>query len=249
MVQPFHNLPLQDTVFKGYYKTVASRHSIKTNVIDGYYHVYNRGVGKRRIFKDKQDYLVFTNYLKEYLSPPFDPSTITVDVHFKDTVFKGVPRQPKNYYKKVELLVYCLMPNHFHLLLKQLSDNSMKEFLHSLCLRYSMYFNKKYRRVGPLFQGRFRGIQVLDDSYLLHLSRYIHLNPSDNFKRLENAYSSYAEYLNKRNTKWIHTQDVIKHFNKKVLPEYRKFNNYEKFVTGYNNNELIALEIGGLTLE
>ncbi len=192
---------------------MASRNSIKSDVKGGYYHVYNRGVEKRTIFEDEMDYKVFLGYVKEYLSPKDDSKKI-LQITFKDTVFKGVPRLPKNYSDRIELLVYCLMPNHFHFLLKQSQKGWMKQFVHSLLLRYSTYFNKKYGRVGPLFQGRYKAVLVDNDAYLLHLSRYIHLNPSEYSSNLVEAYSSYSDYLGFRNASWVNTKTILDYFNR-----------------------------------
>jgi len=212
---------------------MASKNSIKPNLENAFYHAYNRGVEKRLIFQDDQDHKVFLSYLKEYLSPPPDPEKLLKSITFKDTVFKGIPRQPKNFHKRLELLSYCLMPNHFHLLVKQVAKTSMESFIHSLLLRYSMYFNKKYDRVGPLFQGRFKGVLIDNDSYLLHLTRYIHLNPSEYVKDLSAAYSSYAEYLGLRNTLWVKPDFILNFFNKTTLPEFIKVNSYRNFVENY----------------
>lgn len=79
--------------------------------------------------------------------------------------------------KIVEIVCYCLMPNHFHLLIKQLKDNGTQEFLSKITNSYTKYFNTKYRRVGPLLQGPFKAVLIETDEQLVHLSRYIHLNP------------------------------------------------------------------------
>jgi putative transposase len=128
---------------------MPSRYSIRLFAENTIYHVYNRGVEKRKIFLDEQDYKVFLNYLKEYLSPKLKPEEIIrKEFNLKDRIFKGVSRQPNNYCEQVELLAYCLMPNHFHFLIKQTEDkNSLTNFIHSLLLRYSMYFNKKYEKI------------------------------------------------------------------------------------------------------
>ena len=93
-----------------------------------------------------------------------------------------------------------------------------------------MYFNKRYERIGPLFQGRYKAKLITTDPYLLHLTRYIHRNPLEHSNDLENAYSSYSEYLGKRNTKWIKPDIVLKFFNKKTILELKKINSYKQFV-------------------
>src|SRR3989344_4502067 len=111
------------------------------------YHVYNRGNRKNKIFLNVKDYQRFLRKLKEY-TKKFD----------------------------VSLVCYCLMPNHFHLLLVQKDESAITKFMLSLCTSYSKYFNIKHELVGRLFQARFRAKIVETDEYLLHLSRYIHLN-------------------------------------------------------------------------
>jgi hypothetical protein len=122
------------------------------------------------------------------------------------------------------------MPNHFHLLVKQLNDRSISGFINSICTRYSMYFNKKYDRVGSLFQGPFRAVLVNNDEYLLHLSRYIHRNPLELNKNLESAYSSYKCYIGKQKIPWLKPDFILSYFNKKLNPEFKKVQNYQDFV-------------------
>lgn len=226
---------------------MPSRNSIKTYVKDGYYHVYNRGVEKRIIFKDEQDYRTFLKYLKEYLSPPALPEKLKVQFTLKGASFEGVPKQPKNYNKKIELLAFCLMPNHFHLLIKQSENKVIENFMRSLATRYSMYFNKKHERVGKLFQGHYKAALIENDNYLLHLSRYIHLNPSEFTNDLVNAHSSYSSYLGKKKLPWLCPGFVLTFFNNRVIPELKKANNYKNFVENYLHDSKEIL--GRLTLE
>lgn len=227
---------------------MASKNSIKLDIKGGFYHVYNRGVEKRIIFEDEMDYKVFLGYLKEYLSPEVDKNKFVHIITVKDTVFNGVPRQPNNYHKKVDLLAYCLMPNHFHLLIKQLEKGGMKNFIHSLLLRYSRYFNQKYKRVGPLFQGRYKAVLIDNDSYLLHLSRYIHLNPSEYVSNLTQAYSSYSDYLGLRSISWVNTGIILAYFNQVKSLDFKGVNKYIDFVEKFKNKSVINM-LEGLTLE
>lgn len=149
---------------------MPQKNAIKTYVEQGFYHVYNRGVEKRAIFEDPRDYAVFLGYLMAYLSPPEKDSPSPT----KRTVLSYVP---KNYHDTIELHAFALMPNHFHLLIKQTDERTMESFFRSLATRYSMYFNRHYGRVGGLFQGRYKAVIVTSDEQLVHLSRYIHMNP------------------------------------------------------------------------
>lgn len=226
---------------------MASRNIIKPNVKNGYYHIYNRGVARRKIFKDEADYKVFLGYLKEYLSPPPKPDASKNDFKVRETIFRGIPRQPKNFHGKIDLIAYCLMPNHFHFIIKQIEHSAMREFFQSLLARYSTYFNKKYDRVGPLFQGRYKAVIVNSDPYLLHLSRYIHLNPAEYTKDLSKSYSSYADYLKIRNTDWIKPSIILTFFKENTIPEFKKISSYKHFVEKFEKDS--AEVLGKLILE
>jgi putative transposase len=209
---------------------MPAKNSIKTDVEDSFYHIYNRGVEKRIIFQDEQDYKVFLGYLKEYLSPPPDPSTIKQEFILQGMSFQGVPHLQNNFFNKIDLVCYCLMPNHFHLLIKQLEKGSMQSFMRSIATKYSMYFNKKYDRVGPLYQGIYKAILIVNEKYLLHLSRYIHLNPLEycSCKNLSKAYSSYGDYLGQRNTVWLKPEIIKSYFSK----NNQSTTSYKNFVEG-----------------
>ncbi|MBU0569931.1 transposase [Patescibacteria group bacterium] len=226
---------------------MPTKNSIKTYVKNGYYHIYNRGVEKRTIFEDTEDHKVFLKYLKEYLSPPPNPEKLKVEFTLQGTTFKGIPRQHKNFSKDIILCAFCLMTNHFHLLLKQKSKYSIHEFMKSLGTRYAMYFNKKNTRVGQLFQGRYKAVLITKDEYLLHLSRYIHLNPQEYTNDLTKAYSSYADYLGLRKTKWVKTDFILSYFNNSVIKELKKVNDYKNFVEKSKNDA--GKYVGNLALE
>ena len=134
-----------------------------------HYHIYNRGNNKQKIFLEKNDYLFYLRKLREY----------------------------KEKYN-VTILCYCLMPNHIHLILSQNTEVPISKFVLSLHTSYSMYFNKKYNKIGHLFQGRF-GQKIIDkDEYLLQVSSYIHINPleANLVRKLEDyQWSSYPDYI------------------------------------------------------
>jgi putative transposase len=209
---------------------MPSRNSIKIYVKDGFYHIYNRGVEKRIIFEDDQDYKVFLKYLKEALSPPPDSKLLKKTISLQGASFKGVPRQPKNFQNQIDLLAFCLMPNHFHLLLKQSSKDSMESFMRSVITRYSMYFNKRYSRVGKLFQGHYKACLIKNDNYLLHLSRYIHTNPLENYSDLTKAYSSYSQYIGLTKSNWLKPELILSFFDRADKSFFRGTNTYNNFV-------------------
>lgn len=226
---------------------MPAKNAYKIYAENSFYHLYNRGVEKRKIFKDEQDYKVFLKYLREYLSPPPDPKNLKVSFVSKGQTFKGVPRLPRNYTKEIGLVAFCLMPNHFHLLIKQADKNSMQRFMQSLVTRYSMYFNKRYDRVGTLFQGRYKAVLVKDEPYLLHLSRYIHLNPEEQTSDIKSWYSSYSSYLGERKLGWLRPEIVLSFFNQTNLPFLKRTNTYKDFVEKYQQDSERLL--GNLTLE
>lgn len=136
-----------------------------------FYHVFNRGVEKRDIFMNPRDYERFLRTAKYYqYSGPKPKFSRLTQVGLKK--FDPVLNR-----KLVEIISYCLMPNHFHLLLKQLVKNGISVFISQICNSYTKYFNTKNNRVGALFQGVFQAVLVDSDEQLIHLSRYIHLNP------------------------------------------------------------------------
>ncbi len=223
---------------------MPARNRVKVYVKDSYYHVYNRGVAKQEIFRNTQDYEVFLKYLDDAFSENLE-RVVTFDLRGRS--FQAVLRPIINFKEEIELIGYCLMPNHFHILLKQNSKNSMQGFMRSVMTRYAQYFNKKYDRVGPLFQGRYKAVLIDNDRYLLHLSRYIHLNPSEHTKNLTKTYSSYAEYLGVRKTEWIKPNIILNFFNKATFPEFKKINSYKSFVEGNSGDS--GKILGDLILE
>lgn len=178
---------------------MPSKNSRKEYELNGFYHVYNRGVEKRVIFVDDADYKKFLSYLKLYLDPP-NPQGQAL----KDGSGKSIPpsRSLKNFNEEIELNAYCLMPNHFHLLLHQTDERSMSNFMHSLITKYSMYFNKRYHRVGSLFQGRYKCVKINSEEQCKYVSKYIHRNPLNILPSgpgpeglINYKYSSYGNYL------------------------------------------------------
>lgn len=207
---------------------MPGRNTIKVYVKNGFYHVYNRGVEKRIIFEDDQDYKVFLKYLKEALSSPPDINLTKINISLQGGSFKGVPRQPKNFQKEIELLAFCLMPNHFHLLLHQTNPESMESFMRSIITRYSMYFNKRYKRVGKLFQGHYKACLIDSEEYLLHLSRYIHLNLLATNPK--STYSSYQNYLGLVKSEWVEPKLILSFFDKADKSFFKGINTYRDFV-------------------
>jgi len=205
---------------------MPAKNIVKFYLDNSIYHIYNRGVEKRKIFMDEQDYKVFLNYLKEYLSSPQRTSstnlqggTLQINYHSRN-----------NFSDEISLLAFCLMPNHVHLLIRQKDKNSIKKFTKSLFTRYSMYFNKKYDRVGPLFQSSYKATNVINKDYLLDITRYIHKSPLKFTKNLIDTYTSYAHYLGLFNISWVKNKEVLDYFNESGFIKHNKIKSYKYFV-------------------
>lgn len=226
---------------------MASKNSVKQYVGDSYYHIYNRGVDRRTIFQNEQDYGVFLSYLKTYLLPKdteglqkklLDQELSAID---RDKVLKQL--RMNNFNGEVSLCAYCLMPNHFHLLIKQKSPTSIDIFMNSLITRYVMYFNRKYKRVGPLFQDVYKAVLVQTDSQLVYLSSYIHRNPfSLNLQGdpLQAQLSSYSDYLGNRSTEWLNCKEILSYFSK--VDTSRDYRGFVEQTDDFSNISKLLLE-------
>ena len=142
----------------------------KINFVKGeYYHIYNRGNSKQIIFINKGDYLHFIDLL--YACN--DENNLKISNLNKNFDLFDIKRGKS----LVGVGSYCLMPNHFHLLLTEVSESGISRFMQKLTTAYSMYFNRKYKRTGSLFEGKFKAEIINNDRYLKYLFSYIHLNP------------------------------------------------------------------------
>lgn len=140
----------------------------KVNFAPGeYYHIYNRGNDKRVIFHDAKDYDHFMKLM--YLSN--NKQRFLFRNFFRDTYSSA--REGT----EIAIGAYCLMPNHFHILATQMEEGSISKYMQKLTTAYSMYYNKKYKRSGTLFEGKFKSQYLGNDRYLKYLFSYIHLNP------------------------------------------------------------------------
>jgi len=208
------------------------------------YHVLNRGVDKRKIFMDDEDHLRFIHDLFEFndLEPPnnnnyyFNRQKQSMDI--ARPYIAGEKRKLMKPRKLlVEILAFCLMPNHYHLLIKPKSDNGVTKFIKKLNMGYAKYFNERYKRSGALFQGRYKLVPVTEESHFIHLPYYIHLNPLDmvmpewrnygrnnyglaktidwqrGMKFLEKyRWSSYLDYIGKKNFPSVTQREFLNEF-------------------------------------
>lgn len=189
-----------------------------TPLVNGqFYHIFNRGNNKQDIFLQPKDYKRFqkTFYYYQFLGPK--PSFSK----FSKSDFNFFQPDPNK--KLVDVICYCLMPNHFHLLVRQLKENGISIFISQLSNSYTKYFNTKYSRIGSILQGSFKAVLIETDEQLVHVSRYIHLNPvvSGLAKTLESyKWSSYSEYIN-GNGIICSTNEILNFFTTKK--SYKEF--------------------------
>lgn len=226
---------------------MPAKNSRKQFVENSYYHIYNRGVEKRQIFMDNMDYSVFVSYLKNYLLPKSEDLLQNISADESST-----PKQKaealkllklNNFSETISLTAYCLMGNHFHLLVKQTLADGIDRFMNSLMTRYTMYFNRRHKRVGHLFQGNYKAVLVETEAQLLHLTRYIHHNPPSKGHAFQTyPYSSYQQYISPAHLEWVKPEEILTYFSK------QGFNSYAAFVGDvftYDSFEIIS----GLTLD
>lgn len=184
---------------------MPNKNTRKYYLADNYYHVYNRGWNQTEIFPRTEDY----EYLEYLIARCLAAGPV------KDTY----GREYKQFGNELQLNAYCLMPNHFHLLLHQHTDTAMTHFMQSIFTAYTAYFNKKYQRHGPLFESRFKAVAIHSDSQLEHISRYIHLNHWDYASW---PFSSYGDYLAvARAREWIQPEPILELFD--TVGQYRDF--------------------------
>ena len=198
-------------------------------VNEGIYHVYNRSVEKREIFVDDQDRFRFIHDLFE-----FNDEAPAVNLYYKRPLIQSYEAKPRKIEQQkrkllVEILAFVVMPNHFHLLLRQIKENGISNFMHKLGTGYAMYFNQKYERAGSLFQGTYKAILVNQEAHFIHLPYYIHFNPLDlkfpewrdreikNYKQamkfLENyRWSSFLDYIGKKNFPSVTQREFLNEF-------------------------------------
>ncbi|HLB95606.1 MAG TPA: transposase [Patescibacteria group bacterium] len=164
------------------------------------YHIFNRSIVDYRIFNNDEEYFRMMNLLKYY--------QIRSEIKFSefiqlkqiegygfDRFFEIISKDKE---KVVQIIAYCLMPTHFHLILKQLAEKGISSYMANTLNSYTHYFNMKHRRKGPLWESKFKNVLVNNDEQLIHLTRYIHLNPATALlteKPEQWSFSSYNKYL------------------------------------------------------
>lgn len=178
------------------------------------FHTLNRGVDKRKIFLDDQDYFRFIHDLFEFNDEERINTTFYHFKQYNDIASRKIERKKRKLL--VEIYAFCIMPNHYHLLMSPRVKNGISKFMKKLNMGYAKYFNQKYKRRGALFEGRYKFIIVNNEAHFIHLPYYIHLNPLDlkfpewrtrAIKHYKDAlnflesyrWSSYLDYIGKKN--------------------------------------------------
>jgi len=191
---------------------MPKRNKVKVYGTEQYYHLYNRGVNRQNIFLEPDDYFYFLSVFKRHLSD--------------DAVLDSYGRVFAKFNHEVELVAFCLMPNHFHLLCYLKDPQGIVHLMRSVMTAYTMYFNKKYARTGGLYESAFLAARIDTDMYLWHVSRYIHLNPLDiNQDFQQYPYSSLSYFTGAKHASWIHEERLVS------TPSQR--NDYTEFVADY----------------
>jgi putative transposase len=204
-----------------------------------FYHLYNRGVAKQKIFQDSNDYQRLLDNFAYYLDAGLKQKISMVSKKKLIEILSSAPKKPL-----VSVVCYCLMPNHLHLIVKQLQDSGISQFMKDALNSYSRYYNTKYERVGPIFQGRFKAVEIEDDDQLIHLSRYIHINSyvANVTDDLENyPWSSLKLFINNKKTRLCNPELILE-----IVGSTKEYQNFVDDYAGYAKK---LLEIDNLLLD
>jgi len=197
-----------------------------------YYHVFNRGAHKTNLFRDEKDWLRFLflalycqssvpiQNIARYISPDALTAGFAIPKALQDEILRN---------RTVELVSFCIMPNHFHLLVRELEEGGIAQYLQRIAAGYTLYFNQKYKMSGHVFQGRYKSVHVRDNEQLLYLSAYIHRNPHEivkwKYSEHKYPYSSFQDLIGKN--RWglfVKGEEITEQFIG------TKTSNYEDFV-------------------
>mgnify|MGYP005849167529 CR=1 FL=1 len=203
------------------------------------FHIFNKSIASFKIFKNLEDKQRFINVLDYYNNAKISESFskfIKKETNFNCSCLLHIEKE-----SIVKFLAYVIMPDHYHLLLKILKENHFLRFISNVENSYTRFFNLKYNRKGPLWQTSFKSVYISTNEQLLHVSRYIHLNPTTsklvadpkNWK-----FSSYKKYLNK---------DILKNYLTEISINDPKY--YQKFVKNHKDYQIKLKIIKKLTLD
>ena len=216
---------------------MPAKNKIKVFAENSFYHAYNRGYNRQEIFRDDHDYKTFLHLFRKYLEPGFKE---------KKTTPSGQEYlvETNHVYQEVDLVCYCLMPNHFHLLLFQKSLEGMTKLLVRLMTNYSTFFNQRYGTQSSPFQGTYKAVSIGSEAQMLQVSRYIHANlwelplPTD---VISYPYSSYPHFVSVKSPDWLKTNFISDSFSSKA--GYRGFvDDYVKMKIQSREKELEGIK-------
>jgi len=201
------------------------------------YHICAKSIAEYRIFKTHKDFLRMEELIRYY--------RFKHNIKFSDfqRISKNKEKVEKSQDKIVEVIAYCLMPTHIHFILYQIEDNGISVFMERILKSYAVYFNNKYKRKGPLWSGRFLNLLIQNDEQLLHLTRYIHLNPVTAYiveKPEDWEFSSYIEYIGMKKENFICEWERVLEINSE---------RYREFVENQKDYQRELAKIKKLTLE
>lgn len=200
---------------------MPSKFIVRNFIPDSVYHIYNKSIESKNLFIDDKDYNFFKIYLFIYTRPI-------------DEISDKLPDVPKRLYSKnlsneIELAGYSLMPNHFHLILKENKKGGISKLMKQMSNAYTLYYNQKYKKTGPLFNGRFKAVSIPNDLFP-SLLRVIHTEPTN--------FSSFNDYCGQEDM--LHCSELIK---KQVMS---KFANPTKFVEYHQNQIGVTISLDKL---
>jgi putative transposase len=186
------------------------------------YHVFTKSIAEFKVFNSEKDYARMMKTIDFYrrLDTPCRFSE-----YIESANYEKARLNPQDSERIVDIVAYCLMPSHLHLVVKQLSDGGISRFINLVLKSYSKYFNLSHNRKGPLWEGRFKNVLVETDEQLLHLTRYVHLNPVTAFlisQPEDWKYSSYTEYVGLSENKKLCNCSSVFDID---IPSYKQFVN------------------------
>ncbi|MCK5357108.1 MAG: transposase [Elusimicrobiales bacterium] len=190
---------------------------------DQIYHIYNRGVDKRIVFSEETDYVRFIHDLYEF-------NDIKPAAKYSEVQLPNIYGEDRKCL--VDIIAFCLMPNHFHLMLRAKTDNGISEFMRKIGTGYTNHFNQKYNRTGALFQGKYKIVHIEKESHFLHLPFYIHANPLN---------LMYPEWKEKKIKNYKHAFSFLKKYRWSSFLDYSGMKNFpsliqKDFLNGIINN-------------
>lgn len=215
-----------------------------------HYHIFNRGNNKKLMFFDDADRIRFLSSVLLFQSPVIikNIKRLTKMINVQNSVLHIMEEETLKEIistRFIELISFVLMPNHFHLLIREVKEKGIERYMHRVQVSYSKYFNIRYKNTGHHFQGQYKVVHVTDNDQLLYLSTYVHRNPREmiSWRNREHMYpwSSFPDYLG--NNRWgdfIKTDIILKQF--KNSSDYKKFTDKSIAKTFKFSNQNLLLD-------